>query len=81
MEFELKLTDCIRVGLDSGRAILELNELVTHEYPRLQVVRIEFERTLKIVNCLVVFVLQTVVVADDATTLGSVLVDLARLLG
>jgi hypothetical protein len=73
-------TNCVRIRLYGGAAVFQLHKLVSHERPRLHVSGIEFESALKVRHCLVVVVLETVVVANDAATLRPVFVDFARLL-
>mmetsp|Transcript_55950 Transcript_55950/g.122878 ORF Transcript_55950/g.122878 Transcript_55950/m.122878 type:complete len:393 (+) Transcript_55950:60-1238(+) len=62
------------IGVDCGGRILHLHELMAHEDPCRSEVAIEAERALEVRHRPLVLALQAVVVPDDATRLGGVLV-------
>mmetsp|Transcript_116913 Transcript_116913/g.249812 ORF Transcript_116913/g.249812 Transcript_116913/m.249812 type:complete len:372 (-) Transcript_116913:674-1789(-) len=69
------------IGVDCGGRILHLHELMAHEDPCRSEVAIEAERALEVRHRPLVLALQAVVVPDDATRLGRVLVYLHSLTG
>ena len=44
----LILTDSVSIALDGGVSVLQLDELVAHQSPRREVVRVQLERSLEV---------------------------------
>ena len=70
------------IGFDRSRGVLEFDVLVAHQGPCRQIPAVDFQGALEILDRLFMRPLspfEAVVVSDDAASLGSVLVDPARL--